>query len=78
MVHILAGTWEEIKTHDAELVGRQMTVLVNDGDERNLTSHDTSLRLAAFDVWVAALRPQEAFLLDDSRAFIYPDDEDRG
>jgi hypothetical protein len=77
MSHVLTGTWEEIKSHGAEqLVGRYMTVVVH--DRQNEALAETSVRLAAFDAWIAAPRPQGLVLLDDSRLVIYGDDEDRG
>lgn len=73
MAHVLTGTWEEIKTHDAELAGRQMKVIV-DGDEPKRTQEEMTRRLEAFDAWIAAPRPKGIVLLDDSRASIYAEE----
>jgi hypothetical protein len=29
MAHVIVGTWEEIKSHDAELTGRQVRLIVD-------------------------------------------------
>jgi len=77
MAHILTGTWEQIKAHDAELAGRQLRVIVEDGEQK-ADSDDTSVSLAAFDAWVAAPRPRSHHVFDDSRSSIYGEDMDRG
>jgi hypothetical protein len=77
MEHVLTGTWEEIKTHDGELSGRQMKVVVYDGEQQSIP-YDTSARLAAFDAWITAPQPQCPVLQDDGTVVIYGEAEDRG
>jgi len=74
-MHVLTGTWEEIKTHEAELTGRRVVLTVEDPEEK---SSEIQARLAAFEAWVSLPRPNTAVVLDDSRAAIYGEDPDRG
>ena len=74
-MHVLTGTWEEIKTHEAELAGHRVVVTVEDTDDE---APEIQARLAALEAWVSLPRPSHAVVLDDSRAAIYGEDPDRG
>ena len=76
MAHIITGTWEEIKAHEAELAGHRLTVTVE--DETSIDDKDIQARLAALEAWFSLPRPQRPPLVDDSRAGIYGEEPDRG
>lgn len=74
-MHVLTGTWEEIKTHEAELAGHRVVVTVEDGDDG---ATEIQARLAALEAWISLPRPSQTVVLDYSRAAIYGEDPDRG
>ena len=82
---VIEGTWEEVQHHAEalKLNGRQVKLIVTDtpNPAAVLEQPATQIpqdRLAAFEAWVSMPRPTVKPLLDDSRAVIYGDEEDRG
>jgi hypothetical protein len=76
MTRILEGTWEEIKLHDAELIGKHVRITV----EVEPTEED---RRTNIQQRKAAWERLDAYMVhgddvDDSREAIYGNDIDRG
>jgi hypothetical protein len=71
---VVEGTWEEIASHATEFNGRRLRVTILP----DTAPASVSERLQALDSWLNLPRPAVRPLVDDSRAAIYGEDEDRG
>ena len=71
---IIEGTWEEISKQAPKFDGHRLRVVILPDAEQASSSE----RLQALNEWLTMPRPAAAPLLDDSRAAIYGEDEDRG
>ena len=86
-LQVIEGTWEEIKRHEAQLVGRYLRVTI-ESQESPAFKPDVTLkppsaatikkRLDALNAWLTLPRPTLTHVIDDSRAGICGADEDRG
>ncbi len=73
----IEGTWDEIVSQADKFDGHRLRVTILPAEEPSPAPTPQD-RLAAFDAWTSLPRPPVKPLLDDSRAVIYSDDEDRG
>lgn len=73
----IEGTGEEFVSQAGKFSGHRLriTILPDDEPPSARTPQD---RLAAFDAWTSLPRAPVKPLLEDSRAVIYSDNEDRG
>jgi hypothetical protein len=73
-MEIIEGSWEEISRQADKFSGHRLRVVIlPDADQAS-----TQERLKALTEWFTLPRPSVPPLLDDSRAAIYAEDEDRG
>jgi hypothetical protein len=71
---IVEGTWEEVLRYADKFNGHRLRVLILP-DSNQASANE---RLAALNAWLTLPRPTVTPLLDDSRAVIYAQDQDRG
>ena len=70
---IIEGTWEEIYQQAPKFNGHRLRVIILPNAEPSSTEQ----RLAALNEWLNMSRPIVPPLLDDSRAGIYREDEEK-
>ena len=86
-IQVIEGTWEEIKRYEAELIGHNLRVTIKpeksarrrpSSPPEAASSEVTKKRLDAMTAWLTLPRPNVVHQIDDSRAGIYGEEEDRG
>ena len=85
-LQVIEGTWEEIKRHEAQLVGRYLRITIEPqksarhepGSTPTVASASAiQQRLDALNAWLMLPRPAVTHEIDDSRAGICGEHEDR-
>jgi hypothetical protein len=74
-MHVIEGTWEEIKRHESELVGRDLRVIV-DADQQTERDASIDARLKSIREFIECGVP--GVVVDDTREGIYGPDGYRG
>lgn len=59
MQQVLEGTWEEIKTHEAELAGKRLRVVICPPEQANAEEMKPPKRVSALGKYAGVLNSEE-------------------